>query len=131
LEQAQEERPNARLRVARRLAAAHERDRPLFADEHAARIDIALPLRALRDLEREIPGELRRERHALRAHDDEHVVERHGAVDRSRHLALSIRTGIPARARCAFASPIVCTPSWKIDAARTALACPLVSPSTR
>src|SRR5690606_26987749 len=40
------------------------------------------------------------------------------------------RTGIPARARCAFASAIEWVPKWKMDAASTAAAWPSRMPST-
>src|SRR5690606_3656887 len=43
----------------------------------------------------------------------------------------SLRTAMPFRARCAFASPMVKVPKWKMEAARTADACPCFTPSTR
>src|SRR6185369_17076218 len=42
-----------------------------------------------------------------------------------------VRTAIPAAASAAWASAMLCWPKWKIDAARTALAWPCVTPATR
>ncbi len=47
------------------------------------------------------------------------------------HSHPSIRMAIPALAMCRLASPTVKVPKWKIDAASTALAWPILMPSTR
>ncbi len=47
------------------------------------------------------------------------------------HPPPSSRTGTPAARMRVFASAIVYTPKWKIEAARTAEACPAMIPSTR
>ncbi len=55
-----------------------------------------------------------------------------GVILPQNHAAREIcRTGTPARARCSFAWAMVKVPKWKIDAASTADAPPLVTPSTR
>src|SRR5438270_13264423 len=43
----------------------------------------------------------------------------------------SRRIGSPARTICSLASRMVNSPKWKIDAAKTAVACPLRMPSTK
>src|SRR5437879_1064567 len=49
-------------------------------------------------------------------------------LSRTRHAR---RTGTPRAARYSLASPTVCWPKWKIEAARTALAPPSAMPSYR
>ena len=72
-------RADARLGVARDgvLLRPDERDGAFLADEDGLRIDVAAAgVGAVGDLERQVAGELRRERDALRLDDGEDVLER-------------------------------------------------------